>query len=96
MFLEYTCAGGPESTVTRTQKTKLYRPRSFDLSSFVKGSARYLEISNKLFEGLNADTNPKIWLHRYSLRNLRLGSPFCNGPKTLEISETANNKNTPI
>lgn len=24
-FLEYTCAGGPESTVPRTQKTKLYR-----------------------------------------------------------------------
>jgi hypothetical protein len=39
-FLEYTCASGPESTVPRTQKLKLYRPRRFDPSSLMKGSAR--------------------------------------------------------
>ena len=33
-------ASGPEATVARTQKLKLYRPRRFDLGSFVKGSAR--------------------------------------------------------
>ena len=29
-------------------------------------------------------------------RKLSLGGPFCNGPKTLEISKTADNKNIPI
>ena len=31
-----------------------------------------------------------------SYTKLRLGSPFCNGQRTLEISETADNKNMPI
>jgi hypothetical protein len=40
-FLEYTCASGPESTVPRTQKLKLYRPRRFDLSFLMKGSVKF-------------------------------------------------------
>ena len=34
--------------------------------------------------------------YRESLRNLRLGGPFCNGPRTFEISKTADIKNIPI
>jgi hypothetical protein len=47
-FLDYTCASGSESTVARTQKTKLYRPRRFDLASFVKGSVMVISLESTL------------------------------------------------
>ena len=45
----------------------------------------------KKFYGL-----PRRKVLRDFYRKLRLGSPFCNGRKTLKIPEFADNKNIPI
>ena len=38
----------------------------------------------------------EVAMYSQKYRKLRLGGSFCNGPRTLKISKTADNKNIPI